>query len=99
MKSVNGALSIRRAFKKSERLSTEIVSINGTPQSICKIQLRDAPEEGLFGLELHELIDRVIIGPTRFPVGIYDALVAVLTDAGIQNAASKIIVSDIPLRQ
>jgi hypothetical protein len=87
------------SFQKSDRLSTEIVSINGTPQSICKIPLRDVREEGLFGLELPELIDRVIIGPTKFPVGIYDALVTVLTDAGIKNAASKVIVSDIPLRQ
>jgi DUF2971 family protein len=87
------------SFQKSERLSTTIVSIDGTPQSICKIPLRDVPEEGLFGLELPELIDRVIIGPTKFPVGIYDALVTVLTDAGVKNAARKVIVSDIPLRQ
>jgi hypothetical protein len=50
-------------------------------------------------LNLPGLIDRVIIGPSRFPVGIYDALLSLLTEAGVENPVSKIIVSDLPLRQ
>jgi hypothetical protein len=64
-----------------------------------KIPLKDVPEEGLIGLNLPQLIDRVIIGPSRFPVGIHDALLALLTEAGVENPVSKIIVSDLPLRQ
>jgi Protein of unknown function (DUF2971) len=87
------------SFQKSDRIASTIVSINGTPQSVCKIPLKDVPEEGLIGLNLPGLIDRVIIGPSRFPVGIYDALLSLLTEAGVENPVSKIIVSDLPLRQ
>ena len=87
------------SFQKSDRIISTIVSINGTPQSICKLPLKDVPEEGLTGLSLPKLIDRVIIGPSKFPVGIYDALLALLTDAGVENPVSKLIVSDLPLRQ
>jgi hypothetical protein len=86
------------SFQKSDRLSSTIVSINGTPQSICKIPLKNVPEEGLVGIELPEMVDRVIIGPTKFPVGIYDALVTLLNEAGVQDASRKVIISDLPLR-
>ena len=86
------------SYQKSERISVAIQSINGTPQSICKIPLKDVPDEDLLGLNLPELIDRVIIGPAKYPLGIYDALFSVLTDAGVQDAANKVIVSDLPLR-
>jgi hypothetical protein len=87
------------SFRKSERIISAIESISGTPQSICKIPLKNVPEENLVGLTLPELIDRVIIGPSKFPVGIYDALLTLLTEAGVENPASKIVVSDLPLRQ
>jgi hypothetical protein len=87
------------SYQKSNRIVSTIVSINGTPQSVCKIPLEDVPEEGLIGLKLPELIDRVIIGPSKFPVGIYDALLALLTEVGVENPVGKIVVSDLPLRQ
>lgn len=87
------------SFQRSDRMVSTIESINGTPQSVCKLPLKDVPEEKLIGLNLPELIDRVIIGPSKFPVGIYDALLTLLTEAGVENPASKIIISDLPLRQ
>jgi hypothetical protein len=83
----------------SERITTSVESIGGIPQSICRIPLRDVPEEGLYGLAPANFIDRVIIGPTKYPAGIYDALMVLLADLGIQNPAEKIIFSDLPLRQ
>lgn len=87
------------SFAKSERIVSAIESVNGTPQSICKIPLRDVPEEGLYGLALPKFIDRVIIGPSKYPLGIYEAFEALLTGAGVENAAARIVVSDVPLRQ
>ncbi len=86
-------------FARSERIASSIESVNGIPQSICRIPLRDVPEEGLYGLTPADLVERVIIGPTKFPAGIYDALTVILTEVGIQNPAEKIVVSDLPLRQ
>jgi hypothetical protein len=86
------------SFLKSDRITSQIATIDGTPQSICKLPLSDVPEEGLTGLKVQNFLDRVIIGPSKYPSGIYDALMRVLTDAGVSNPASKIVVSDVPLR-
>lgn len=86
-------------FQRSERIKSSIETIGGTPQSICHLPLRDVPEEGLFGLNPADFIERVIIGPCKFPAGVYDALLFLLSDLGIPNAHEKIVVSDVPLRQ
>lgn len=86
-------------FEQSERITSSVESIGGIPQAICRIPLRDVPEEGLYGLAPADFIDRVIIGPSKFPAGIYDALMVLLADVGVQNPAERIIFSDLPLRQ
>lgn len=86
-------------FQRSERITSSIESIGGIPQSICRIPLRDVPDEGLHGLAPADLIDRVIIGPSKYPAGIYDALLVLLADVGVANPGSKIIFSEVPLRQ
>lgn len=86
-------------FAKSERITSSIESINGIPQSVCRLPLRDFPEEGLYGLAAPNFVERVIIGPTKFPVGIYDAFAVLLTDVGVPNPEQRIIFSDVPLRQ
>ena len=42
--------------------------------------------------------ERVIIGPTQFPLAVYDALVMELEKAGMADAGSKVAYSAIPLR-
>jgi hypothetical protein len=86
------------SFLKSDRITSSIETIDGTPQSICKVPLKDVPEEGLTGLNMPDFLDRVIIGPSKYPAGIYDALLVLLTEAGVQDPASKIVFSDVPLR-
>jgi hypothetical protein len=86
-------------FARSDRITTDIVTINGVPQPVCKIPLRDVPEEGLKGLEIPTLIDRVIIGPTEYPNVIREAFTGALTRAGVADAVQRIVVSDIPLRR
>lgn len=87
------------SLAKSTRIISSIESVNGTPQSICKIPLKDVPEEGLHGLALPQFIDRIIIGPSKYPLGIYEAFSILLNEAGVPDTANKIIVSDVPLRQ
>ncbi len=86
-------------FDKSDRLIADVQSIRGTPQPIFKIPLINIPHEGLSGIELAELIERVIIGPTQFPVAIMEALTSLLSAAKMTDASSKVFISDIPLRQ
>jgi DUF2971 family protein len=87
------------AFEQSERIRTSIESIGGIPQSICKLPLRDIPEEGLYGLNPIDFLERLIIGPCKFPAGIYDALMVLLTNLGVPDPANRIVFSDVPLRQ
>jgi hypothetical protein len=76
--------------------STEVVA--GVPQLVYKIPLNDMPERGLTGIEIAALLDRVIIGPCNNPFVVYQAFEAELKAAGVENAAAKIVPSQIPLR-
>lgn len=76
--------------------STEI--IGGIPQTIYKIPI-DNRVSGILGdLDLSKLFDRLIIGPSQYPWVMYESFVAALTKAGVAEAGSRVIVSDIPLR-
>ena len=84
---------------KSDLLVREIRVIDGVPQPIYKIPLRDIPDKGLVGIEIPQLVERVIIGPTQYPSAIREAFVDILREAGVQDAEGKVFVSDIPLRR
>jgi hypothetical protein len=86
-------------FNPSTTLVPATVTIDGIPQKIFKIPLKNIPNEKLFGIEISEIIDRIIIGPSRFPFEIYEALVEELKKAGVPNAEEKVFTSTIPLRQ
>lgn len=85
-------------LENSDRLVREIQVIGGTPQPIYKIPLQNVPEEGLVGIEIPELIDRIIIGPTQYPAAVREAFEHLLSEAGVDGPANRIFVSDIPLR-
>jgi hypothetical protein len=74
--------------------SVEIV--NGIVQPIYSIPLTDVP--GYVNLELSEILDRVIIGPTQYPSALLEAFRIELEQAGVPDPHKKVIVSDIPLR-
>jgi hypothetical protein len=82
----------------SPHIPSSIEVIGGVPQLVYKIPFKDNPEAELSGLEPRELLDRVIIGPTQFPWAMYEAFVAALESAGIPDAASRVRVSEIPVR-
>jgi Protein of unknown function (DUF2971) len=85
-------------YEKSDRLIADVQTISGTPQPIFKLPLKNVPEEGFYGAEIPELVDRIIIGPTHFPYAIKEAIVSRLKLLGVTDAEKKVIVSDIPLR-
>ncbi len=86
-------------YQASSHLKSEIKVIKGDPQTIYKIPLKDIPSEGLTGIEIPSLINRIIIGPTQYPLAMWKAFVTLLSEAGVENAASKVFTSDIPLRR
>lgn len=83
---------------KSKLLTTSVEVVRGTPQRVYKIPLRDHPEEGLNGLAMPTLLDRIIIGPNANPRQTWGAFVDLLRDAGVERPENKVVVSNIPLR-
>jgi hypothetical protein len=86
-------------WEESAHMIKEIEVIQGTPQPVYKIPLIDMPEKGLFGIAIPDLIDRIIIGPTRDPLAMREAFIDLLTKAGVEQPDEKVFVSNIPLRQ
>lgn len=85
-------------YQKSNRLIEDIKTIGGTPQPIFKLPLKNVPEEGFYGAELSELVDRVIVGPTIYPYAIREAIMSCLSKKGLADVDNRVVVSDIPLR-
>jgi hypothetical protein len=79
-------------------LTLDVECINGIPQPVFKIPLKDQADGSLTGISVPQLIERVIIGPTQFPLAVYDALVMELEKAGVADATQKVVYSAIPLR-
>jgi len=78
--------------------STEV--INGVPQLVYKIPLDGTAAPELAGLEFSRIFDRLIIGPSPYPLPLYDAFAAALTEAGVpeETAKRRVVISGIPIR-
>ncbi|MDR7157251.1 hypothetical protein J2W40_004099 [Sphingobium xenophagum] len=85
-------------FNAESHVKREFVCINGLPQRIYKIPLKDYPEEGFVGAELNSLMEKIIIGPSQYPVMVADAIIMALRNAGVENPEQRIAISNIPLR-
>lgn len=88
-----------RFGSSNSKVIEEVRVVRGIAQKIYKVPLQDYPEEGFFSASLPALIERVIIGPTEYPWVMYDAFVDLLKGAGVANAESRVVVSEIPLRK
>lgn len=83
----------------SPRLITAVESVNGVPQPVIKLPLKDVPDEGLIGIEVPQLVDRIIVGPTQHPQVIVEALAMLMQEAGVERPHSRIARSNVPLRR
>ncbi|PCJ71832.1 MAG: hypothetical protein COA62_04515 [Rhodobiaceae bacterium] len=86
-------------YQMSETIIPDLKIIGGVPQTIQKIPLKNDPEAGLYGADIPNLLDQLIIGPTEYSEAIFEAFAKVLMNAGVKNPSSMISVSDIPLRR
>ena len=82
----------------SEKIVNKIVDINGVPQEVLTLPLMHDPEHGLNRLDIPSILDKIIIGPTVYPIPVAGAFVTLLSEAGMDNAHDKVTVSGIPLR-
>ena len=82
----------------SKRLFEAQQVIDGVPQLVYTLPLKNDPGQNLTGIELPELIDRIIIGPAKQAGAIRDALVAKLADRGVKDADARVVLSGLPSR-
>jgi hypothetical protein len=85
-------------FNQTSRIKRQFVCLSGIPQRIYKIPFVDYPDEGFVGADINSLIEKVIIGPSQYPVVVADAIIMALKGAGVENPDEKIAISNIPLR-
>lgn len=83
----------------SPLLTQTVEIIRGTPQTVQKFGFINHPDAGITGLELPEILNRVIIGPCEFPDVIRKALHQLLLEGAIPEPERLLYTSDIPLRQ
>ena len=88
----------RPGTDSSERVPCSVQTIRSVPQRVYSLPLANVESEGLHGLAIPEVLDRIIVGPCQHPLIVNEALVDVLNSVGVVDAASKVIISDIPLR-
>jgi hypothetical protein len=74
------------------------VDVRGRKETIFEIPLKDAPEKELVGIEIKDLMHQIIIGPSNRTEEIRAELTRALLGKGVQNPASRIVASEIPLR-
>ncbi len=86
------------SLEESAYITREIVSLSGVPQLIYKLPLENIAKVGLLAAIPH-IFDRIIIGPTQFPIVLGVAFQQLLTDAGVNDADKRISISRIPLRR
>jgi hypothetical protein len=67
-------------------------------RTVYQILLEENPTAEVTGVGIPQLVERIIIGPSEYPFPMYQAFKAVLEEAGVENAGSRVIISGIPLR-
>lgn len=79
-------------------LPNNVEMIQGIPQIVYKLKLEANPEKGLGWIDVPDLVDKIIIGPTQYPDPIVKAFEDALHKAGVANPEERIAVSNLPLR-
>ncbi|MBX4971088.1 DUF2971 domain-containing protein [Rhizobium binae] len=87
-----------RGLDDQGALTLDVEPVNGIPQPVFKIPSKDHAQSGMLGISIPDILERVIIGPTQYPLAVYDALVIELEAIGVKDAATKVVYSNIPLR-
>jgi hypothetical protein len=82
----------------SPLMEKSVEVIDGVPQTIYKLPLDASVSPILADLEFSDLFARLIIGPSPYPMVMYEAFVVALKNAGVKEAEKKVCISEIPIR-
>ena len=82
----------------SKFVNKSIEVVRGEPQTVYKLPLRNNEEQGVDWIDMDDILDRVIIGPSVNGHAVYEAFVDLLEEERIANPKDRVFYSDIPLR-
>jgi hypothetical protein len=82
----------------SPLVTSELVVVDGVPQTVHKLPFDKTVSPEIAPLDIANVLDRVIIGPTQYAEAMKLAFISVLEGAGISNAEHRVVVSGIPIR-
>jgi hypothetical protein len=82
----------------SPLMQSDIEVVNGVPQTVYKVPLDASVSNALAGIDVSRIVDRLIVGPSPYPWVMYSAFAQALTEAGVQNAPTRVWTSGIPIR-
>ena len=85
-------------MESSPLIKSDVEVVDGIPQIVHKIPLYGNQDGLPTDLDLPNLFERVIIGPTQYPWAMFEAFTEALKVVGVPNAAEKVSVSHIPIR-
>ncbi|WP_395377024.1 DUF2971 domain-containing protein [Marinicella sp. W31] len=82
----------------SKYIKSDTVIINGIPQVIYKLPIKEIPEIGFLGSSIPKVINKLIIGPNEHQFMLWNHFVGLLKAEGCENPEDKVVISNIPLR-
>lgn len=83
---------------KSDWIEPAVEIVNGIPQHLMKLHLKDDLDRGITGVAPATLLNRIIIGPCEYPIQVRAAIASALTEVGIDNPLQMMWMSLIPYR-
>jgi Protein of unknown function (DUF2971) len=86
------------AIGQSSHVKITNETINGTPQRVCRFPLKNSAELNIDGVDIDQILERIIVGPCKFPMDAYDAFIAQLEESKIEEAYKRLHISFIPIR-
>jgi hypothetical protein len=72
-----------------------VETVGGVPQTVYQIPLDASCDPAVADLDIGKILDRVIIGPTQYPLAMQKAFQTKLMEAG---CSANVVMSKIPLR-
>lgn len=72
--------------------------VNGVPQHLMKLLLKDDADRDITGVAPITLLNRIIIGPCEYPIQVRAAIASAMAEVGIENPLEKMWMSLIPYK-
>jgi len=85
--------------ESNQALPYEIESVDGVPQIVYKLPLLVPGENDKAGLDLDNMLDCILIGPSQYAEVVHAAFVKQLETMGLASPKERVAVSNIPLRE